>query len=95
MPGENAEGYKNASPVNFANNYTGGLFLVHGTADDNVHLQNSLELSRQLTDNGKSNFEQHFYTDKTHNLSDGTPNILRMNLYTRISEFLHRELGVK
>lgn len=95
MPGENAEGYKNASPVNFANNYTGGLFLVHGTADDNVHLHNSLELSRQLTDNGKSNFEQHFYTDKTHNLSDGTPNILRMNLYTRISEFLRRELNVR
>lgn len=95
MPGENTEGYKNASPVNFAGNYTGGLFLVHGTADDNVHLHNSLELSRQLTDNGKSNFEQHFYTDKTHNLSDGTPNIVRMNLYTRINEFLQRELNKK
>lgn len=95
MPGENTEGYKNASPVNFAGNYLGGLFLVHGTADDNVHLHNSLELSRQLTDNGKSNFEQHFYTDRTHNLSSGTPNILRMNLYTRINEFLQRELNKK
>lgn len=92
MPGENAERYKNASPVSFANQYQGGLFLVHGTADDNVHLQNSLELSKQLTSAMKSNFEQHFYTDKTHNLSDGTPNILRMTLYTRINEFLKRTL---
>lgn len=92
LPSENTEGYKNASPVNFAGNYRSGLFLVHGTADDNVHLQNSLELSKQLTEAMKSNFEQHFYADKTHNLSDGTPNILRMNLYTRIHEFLKREL---
>ena len=92
MPSENAEGYKNASPVNFAGNYKSGLFLVHGTADDNVHLHNSMELSKQLTNERKTNFEQHFYTDKTHNLSDGTPNILRMSLYTRINDFLKREL---
>lgn len=92
MPSENAEGYKDASPVNFAGNYKGGLFLVHGTADDNVHLQNSLELSRQLTNEKKSDFEQHFYTDKTHHLSDGTPNILRITLFTRINEFLKRTL---
>ena len=92
LPSENTEGYKNASPVNFAGNYRAGLFLVHGTADDNVHLQNSLELSKQLTSAMKTNFEQHFYTDKTHNLSDGTPNILRISLYTRINEFLKREL---
>ena len=92
LPSENAEGYKNASPVTFANDYKGGLFLVHGTADDNVHLHNSMELSKQLTNNLKTNFEQHFYPDKTHNLSDGTPNILRISLYTRINDFLKRTL---
>ncbi len=92
MPAENAEGYKNASPVSFTNEYKSGLFLVHGTADDNVHLHNSMELSKQLTNNRKTDFEQHFYPDKTHNLSDGTPNILRISLYTRINEFLKRSL---
>lgn len=92
MPSENAEAYKNASPISFVEKYANGLFLVHGTADDNVHLQNSLELSKQLTNALKSNFDQHFYPDKTHNLSDGTPNILRISLYTRIREFLGREL---
>jgi dipeptidyl-peptidase-4 len=92
LPSENAEGYKKSSPINYTDDYKGGLFIVHGTADDNVHLQNSLELSKQLTNSRKTNFEQHFYPDKTHNLSDGTPNILRMSLYTRISEFLKREL---
>ncbi|MBX3240754.1 MAG: DPP IV N-terminal domain-containing protein [Chitinophagaceae bacterium] len=92
LPSENAEGYKNASPVTFSNNYKGGLFLVHGTADDNVHLHNSMELSKQLTANMKTDFEQHFYPDKTHNLSDGTPNILRISLYTRILDFLKRNL---
>ena len=95
MPGENTEGYKNASPVSFSGNYKSGLFLVHGTADDNVHLHNSLELSKQLTNARKTDFEQHFYADKTHNLSDGAPNILRMNLYTRINDFLKRELKQK
>ena len=92
LPSENAEGYKTASPVTYTDNYKEGLFLVHGTADDNVHLQNSLELSKQLTNSRKTNFDQHFYADKTHNLSDGTPNILRISLYTRIRDFLLKEL---
>ena len=92
LPSENAEGYKKSSPINYTDDYKGGLFIVHGTADDNVHLQNSLELSKQLTNSRKTNFEQHFYPDKTHNLSDGTPNNLRVSLYTRINEFLKREL---
>lgn len=92
LPSENAEAYKNASPNSFVSQYKSGLFLVHGTADDNVHLQNSMELSKQLTNALKSNFEQHFYPDKTHNLSDGTPNILRISLFTRVKDFLSREL---
>jgi dipeptidyl-peptidase 4 len=92
LPSENAEGYKKASPITYTDNYKGGLFIVHGTADDNVHLQNSLELSKQLTNSRKTDFDQHFYPDKTHNLSDGAPNILRMSLYTRINDFLKRAL---
>jgi dipeptidyl-peptidase-4 len=52
-PKENPEGYKSSSAMTFAKNYKGVLQLVHGTMDDNVHLQNSMQLLSALEDNGK------------------------------------------
>ncbi|HDP94031.1 MAG TPA: S9 family peptidase [Candidatus Aminicenantes bacterium] len=52
-PEENPDGYKKASVLEYIDNYRGGLRLVHGTLDDNVHMQNSLQLLNILQDAGK------------------------------------------
>jgi dipeptidyl-peptidase-4 len=52
-PKENPEGYKSSSVLTFVPTYKGVLQLVHGTSDDNVHMQNSIQLLSALQDNGK------------------------------------------
>jgi len=52
-PDENPEGYKTGSVLEHVKTYRGGLRLVHGTMDDNVHIQNSLQLLDLLQDAGK------------------------------------------
>ncbi len=53
LPQENAEGYKNSSPVHAAANLQGRLLIVHGTSDDNVHMQNTLQMVQALIAAGK------------------------------------------
>lgn len=52
-PGENPEGYKSSSVLTYVKDFKGSLQLVHGTSDDNVHMQNSIQLLSALQDNGK------------------------------------------
>jgi dipeptidyl-peptidase-4 len=53
LPQNNPDGYRQSSPVHFAGELSGRFFLVHGTADDNVHLQNTVQFSRRLIEAGK------------------------------------------
>ncbi len=89
-PQENASGYDDNSPINFADRMRNPFLLVHGSADDNVHLQNSMEMSEALV-NKNIPFEQFIYTDKNHSIFGGKT---RLHLYTKMYDFLKRSLNI-
>ena len=67
-PQQNTPGYENGSPLALASQLQGKLLLIHGTADDNVHFQNSIEYTRALINENK-HFDMFFFPDKNHFLS--------------------------
>src|SRR5882724_2031976 len=82
------EGYKKGSPLTYAADLKGHLLEVHGTSDDNVHMQNSMQMINAFINAGKQ-FDLQFYPRKTHSISGpGT----RVHLFTRIRSHFHREL---
>ena len=87
-PQENPEGYDENSPVFYADKLQGKFLLIHGTADDNVHFQNSIDLATALNEAGKQ-YEMFFYPNKNHNISGGNT---RLHLYEKMTEFLFRNL---
>jgi len=87
-PNENTKGYDDNSPIHFVNKLKGKYLLIHGTADDNVHTQNSMMLIKELIDADKQ-FEMQFYPDKNHSIYGGNT---RYHLYTRITDFILKNL---
>ncbi|MGL4852830.1 MAG: S9 family peptidase [Phocaeicola sp.] len=69
-PKENMEGYEATSAMNRANKLSGHLLLIHGTADDNVHLRNMMEYSEALVEADKQ-FDMHVYTNRNHGIYGG------------------------
>jgi dipeptidyl-peptidase 4 len=69
-PQENAKGYDENSPINFVKNIKGKYFIIHGSADDNVHYQNTMEMISALT-NANIQFDMFIYPNKNHGIYGG------------------------
>jgi dipeptidyl-peptidase-4 len=90
LPKDNPEGYKSGSVQAAAANLSGHLLVIHGTSDDNVHLQNTMQLAQAFINSGKQ-FELLLFPRKTHGIA-GTA--ARTTLYERVrGEFDFALLG--
>jgi dipeptidyl-peptidase-4 len=87
-PQENLTGYDKSSPMALASKLEGRLLLVHGSADDNCHVQNTLEYADRLVEANKQ-FDMQIYTNKNHSIKGGNA---RYHLFTRITEFFLNNL---
>ncbi len=87
-PQDNPEGYRRSSPVNQAGQLKGKLLIAHGTADDNVHYANTVQLQEQLIRNGRY-AEILVYPGRGHGISDPRA---RIHLFRRVTQFFEENL---
>lgn len=87
-PQENASGYDDNSPINHVKKLKGNYLLVHGTADDNVHVQNTMKMVEALVQANKQ-FDWAIYPDKNHGIYGGAT---RLQLFTKMTNFLLEKL---
>ena len=88
-PQENPEGYERSAPLNHADGLTGDMLLIHGTGDDNVHWQNTVQLVDALIEADKD-IGFMIYPNRTHSISGGRT---RVHLYDLMTDWVHRHLG--
>jgi dipeptidyl-peptidase-4 len=87
-PQENPSGYDDNSPITNAKDLQGNLLLIHGTADDNVHVQNAVEFAEMLVQANK-HFDYMLYTNRNHGIRGGNTSL---HLYTMVTNFLNEKL---
>ncbi len=87
-PQENPSGYDENSPLSHVNELKGDYLLVHGSADDNVNVQNSMRLIEALVQANKQ-FDWAIYPDKNHGIYGGNT---RLHLYTKMTNFIKENL---
>ena len=87
-PQENANGYDENSPINHVDKLKGDYLLIHGSADDNVHVQNSMEMISALVRANKK-FDLFIYPDKNHGIYGGNT---RLHLYQKMTDFILKNL---
>jgi dipeptidyl-peptidase-4 len=87
-PQENASGYDENSPINHVEKLKGNYLLIHGSADDNVHVQNTMLMIDALVQANKQ-FDWAIYPDKNHGIYGGKT---RLQLYTKMTNFIKEKL---
>ena len=90
-PQENPGGYDRNSPITYANQFDdkkNKFLLIHGTADDNVHVQNAMDLAEALIAENKQ-FDMMIYPDKNHGIYGGAT---RLQLYTLMTNYILENL---
>ena len=87
-PQENADGYAKSSVLGRSEALRGNVLVVHGSADDNVHPQNTYELTEQWVQQDKD-FDMLLYTNRDHGIRGGNSNV---HVYRQLFRFLERNL---
>ena len=87
-PAENPSGYDDNSPFNYPELLKGKYLLVHGSGDDNVHVQNSMRMIEALVQANKQ-FDWAIYPDKNHGIYGGNT---RLHLFTKMTNFIKENL---
>jgi dipeptidyl-peptidase-4 len=82
-PQDNADGYDNNSPINHVEKLKGNILIVHGLADDNVHPQNTFEITEALVQADKQ-FDIAIYTNRNHSIYGGNT---RIHLFTKMVNY--------
>jgi dipeptidyl-peptidase-4 len=87
-PQENKVGYDDNAPLNFVDRIKGKFLIIHGTADDNVHFQNSVQMIEAMVQKG-IDFESAYYPNKNHSISGGNTSY---HIYSKMTDWLIKNL---
>jgi dipeptidyl-peptidase-4 len=87
-PQENKKGYDENAPLNYVDKIKGKFLIIHGTADDNVHFQNSVMMIDEMIKKG-IDFESGYYPNKNHSISGGNTSF---HIYSKMTKFILQNL---
>lgn len=87
-PQENGKNYDDNSPLQHAEKIKGNYLIIHGTADDNVHFQNTVEMVNAMINKGIK-FDSEFYPNKNHGIGGAKT---RLHLYDRMTRYILEKL---
>ncbi|KAF9313541.1 hypothetical protein BG003_005079 [Podila horticola] len=90
LPSTNSAGYDTTMVSNMTGFNNSEFLLIHGTGDDNVHVQNSYVLMDRLTLAGNHRYKSHFFTDSDHGIRTHNAN---HEIYWMLAEFLWDTMG--
>ncbi len=88
-PQENPDGYDDNSPLNHVDKLQGAYLLIHGSSDDNVHVQNSMRMVNALVEANKQ-FDLFIYPDRAHGILEGKNT--RLHLFGKMTNFIEEQL---